>query len=279
MARNFKVKDFAFQTILDKPEFAELSFKVFYNNFMDALKSNSISRFEVYGVQYLVNKKMSAVEEFMMRKNKDFMLDYRANTINMFDRDFYQTHLNISTYVNRYVNFMDVGYKTDHVYGGSSTESILTNPPRKFNIDSKMANLFNDVFAISRKHVWTPITLTELSQMISAENENDKRLVVIFAEYIRKAKELWNVFLNAIKNGSISQIEVYGVYYCFEQVWKWIQHISLNETTKVPEDYVNKCNDQIRPVYKWMKEYVKFIDGEIDKMILVRPEAFDLFTD
>ena len=42
---------------------------------------------------------------------------------------------------------------------------------------------------------------------------------------------------------------------------------------------MNKCNDQIRPVYKWMKEYVKFIDGEIDKMILVRPEAFDLFTD
>ena len=279
MARNFKVKDFAFQTILDKPEFAELSFKVFYNNFMDALKSNSISRFEVYGVQYLVNKKMSAVEEFMMRKNKDFMLDYRANTINMFDRDFYQTHLNISTYVNRYVNFMDVGYKTDHVYGGSSTESILTNPPRKFNIDSKMANLFNDVFAISRKHVWTPITLTELSQMISAENENDKRLVVIFAEYIRKAKELWNVFLNAIKNGSISQIEVYGVYYCFEQVWNWIQYISLNETMKVPDDYTNKYNDQIRPVYKWMAEYIKFIDGEIDKMILVRPEAFDLFTD
>ena len=279
MARNFKVKDFAFQTILDKPEFAELSFKVFYNNFMDALKSNSISRFEVYGVQYLVNKKMSAVEEFMMRKNKDFMLDYRANTINMFDRDFYQTHLNISTYVNRYVNFMDVGYKTDHVYGGSSTESILTNPPRKFNIDSKMANLFNDVFAISRKHVWTPITLTELSQMISAENENDKRLVVIFAEYIRKAKELWNVFLNAIKNGSISQIEVYGVYYCFEQVWNWIRYISIYETTKVPEDYMNKYNDQIRPIYKWMAEYIKFIDGEIDKMILVRPEAFDLFTD
>ena len=239
MARNFKVKDFAVQTILDNPEFAEMSFKVFYNNFIDALKSNNISRFEVYGVQYLVNKKMSAVEEFMMRKNRDFMLDYRANTINMFDRDFYQTHLNISTYVNRYVNFMDVGYKTDHVYGGSSTESILSNPPRKFNINSKMANLFNDVFATSRKHVWTPITLTELSQMISVENENDKRLVVIFAEYIRKAKELWNVFLNAIKNGFISQIEVYGVYYCFEQVWKWILHISLNEPTKVPEDYMN----------------------------------------
>ena len=279
MVRNFKVEDFTVQAILDNPEFAELSFKVFYNNFIYALKTNSISRFEVYGVQYLVNKKMSAVEEFMMRKNKDFMLDYRANTINMFDRDFYQTHLNISTYVNRYVNFMDVGYKTDHVYGGSSTESILTNPPRKFNIDSKMANLFNDVFAISRKHVWTPITLTELSQMISAENENDKRLVVIFAEYIRKAKELWNVFLNAIKNGSISQIEVYGVYYCFEQVWNWIQYISLNETMKVPDDYTNKYNDQIRPVYKWMAEYIKFIDGEIDKMILVRPEAFDLFTD
>lgn len=277
MARNFKVKDFAFQTILDKPEFAELSFKVFYNNFMDALKSNSISRFEVYGVQYLVNKKMSAVEEFMMRKNKDFMLDYRANTINMFDRDFYQTHLSISTFVNRHVNFMDVGYKTAHVYGGSSTESILSNPPRKFNIDSNMTNLFNDVFAISRKHVWTPVTLTELSQMISVEN--DKSLVVIFAEYIRKAKELWNVFLNAIKNGSISQIEVYGVYYCFEQVWKWIQHISFNETMKVPEGYVNKYNDQIRPVYKWMAEYIKFIDGEIDKMILVRPEAFNLFTD
>ena len=277
MARNFKVKDFAFQTILDKPEFAELSFKVFYNNFMDALKSNSISRFEVYGVQYLVNKKMSAVEEFMMRKNKDFMLDYRANTINMFDRDFYQTHLNISTYVNRYVNFMDVGYKTDHVYGGSSTEAILSNPPRSFNIDSKMTNLFNDVFATNRKHIWTPVTLTELSQMTSVEN--DKSIVVIFAEYIRKAKELWNVFLNAIKNGSISQIEVYGVYYCFEQVWNWIQYISLNETMKVPDDYTNKYNDQIRPVYKWMAEYIKFIDGEIDKMILVRPEAFDLFTD
>ena len=237
MARNFKAEDFTVQTILDNPEFAELSFKVFYNNFIDALKSNSISRFEVYGVQYLVNKKMSAVEEFMMRKNKDFMLDYRANTINMYDRDFYQTHLSISTFVNRYVNFMDVGYKTAHVYGGSSTESILSNPPRKFNIDSNMTNLFNDVFAISRKHVWTPITLTELSQMIFVEN--DKSLVVIFAEYIRKAKELWNVFLNAIKNGSISQIEVYGVYYCFEQVWKWILHISLNEPTKVPEDYMN----------------------------------------
>ena len=277
MARDFKAKDFTIQMILDNPEFAELSFKVFYNNFIYALKTNSISRFEVYGVQYLVNKKMSAVEEFMMRKNKDFMLDYRANTINMFDREFYQTYLSISTFVNRYVNFMDVGYKTDHVYGGSSTEAILSNPPRSFNIDSKMTNLFNDVFTTRRKHIWTPVTLTELSQMISIEN--DKSIVVIFAEYIRKAKELWNVFLNAIKNGSISQIEVYGVYYCFEQVWNWIQYISLNETTKVPEDYVNKYNDQIRPVYKWMSEYVKFIDGEIDKMILVRPEAFDLFTD
>lgn len=277
MARNFKVKDFAVQTILDNPEFAELSFKIFYNNFIDALESNSISRFEVYGVQYLANKKMSAVEEFMMRKNKDFMLDYRSNMINMDDREFYQTYLSISTFVNCYVNFMDVGYKTDHVYGGSSAESILMYPPKKFNIDSKMANLFNDVFAISRKHVWTPVTLTELSQMIDAEN--DKSLVVIFAEYIRKAKELWNVFLNAVKNGSISQIEVYGVYYCFEQVWNWIQYISLNETTRVPDSYTNKYNDQIRPVYKWMTEYVKFIDGEIDKMILVRPEAFDLFTD
>ena len=277
MARNFKVEDFTVQAILNNPEFAELSFKVFYNNFIDALKSNSISRFEVYGVQYLVNKKMSAVEEFMMRKNRDFMLDYRSNMINMNDRDFYQTHLSISTFVNRYVNFMDVGYKTEHVYGGSSTESILSNPPRKFKIDSEMTNMFNDAFAISRKHVWTPVTLTELSQMISVEN--DKSLVVIFAEYIRKAKELWNVFLNAIKNGSISQIEVYGVYYCFEQVWKWIQHISLNETSKVPEDYMNKYNDQIRPVYKWMAEYIKFIDGEVDRMILVRPEAFDLFTD
>ena len=277
MARNFKAEDFAVQTILDNPEFAELSFKVFYNNFIDALESNSISRFEVYGVQYLVNKKMSAVEEFMMRKNKDFLLNYHYGTINMSDREFYQTYLGISMFVNRYVNFMDVGYKTEHVYGGSSTESILSNPPRKFNIDSNMTNLFNDVFVVNRKHVWTPVTLTELSQMTSVEN--DRSLVVVFAEYIRKAKELWNVFLNAIKNGSISQIEVYGVYYCFEQVWKWIQHISLNETTKVPEDYVNKCNDQIRPVYKWMKEYVKFIDGEIDKMILVRPEAFDLFTD
>lgn len=277
MARNFKVEDFTVQAILDNPEFAELSFKVFYNNFIYALKTNSISRFEVYGVQYLVNKKMSAVEEFMMRKNRDFMLDYRANTINMYDRDFYETYLNISTFVNRYVNFMDVGYKTDHVYGGSSTESILSNPPRSFNIDSKMTKLFNDVFTISRKHIWTPITLTELSQMISAEN--DKSITVIFAEYIRKAKELWNVFLNAIKNEFISQIEVYGVYYCFEQVWNWIQYVSLNETTKVPKDYTNKYNDQIRPVYKWMAEYVKFIDGEIDKMILVRPEAFDLFTD
>ena len=277
MARNFKVEDFTVQAILNNPEFAELSFKVFYNNFIDALKTNSISRFEVYGVQYLVNKKMSAVEEFMMRKNRDFMLDYRANTINMYDREFYETYLSISTFVNHYVNFMDVGYKVDHVYGGSSIESILSNPPRSFNIDSKMTNLFNDVFAISRKHVWTPVTLTELSQMIFVEN--DKSLVVIFAEYIRKAKELWNVFLNAIKNGSISQIEVYGVYYCFEQVWKWILHISLNEPTKVPEDYMNKYNDQIRPVYKWMAEYVKFIDGEIDRMILVRPEAFDLFTD
>ena len=277
MARDFKAKDFTIQMILDNPEFAELSFKVFYNNFIYALKTNSISRFEVYGVQYLVNKKMSAVEEFMMRKNKDFMLDYRANTINMFDRDFYQTYLSISTFVNRYVNFMDVGYKTDHVYGGSSTEAILSNPPRSFNIDSKMTNLFNDVFATNRKHIWTPVTLTELSQMTSVEN--DKSIVVIFAEYIRKAKELWNVFLNAIKNGSISQIEVYGVYYCFEQVWNWIQYISLNETMKVPDDYTNKYNDQIRPVYKWMAEYIKFIDGEIDKMILVRPEAFDLFTD
>ena len=277
MARDFKAKDFTIQMILDNPEFAELSFKVFYNNFIYALKTNSISRFEVYGVQYLVNKKMSAVEEFMMRKNKDFMLDYRANTININDRDFYQTHLSISTFVNRYVNFMDVGYKTDHVYGGSSTEAILSNPPRSFNIDSKMTNLFNDVFTVSRKHIWTPITLTELSQMTSVDN--DKSIVVIFAEYIRKAKELWNVFLNAIKNGSISQIEVYGVYYCFEQVWNWIQYISLNETMKVPDDYTNKYNDQIRPVYKWMAEYIKFIDGEIDKMILVRPEAFDLFTD
>lgn len=277
MARNFKVEDFTVQTILNNPEFAELSFKVFYNNFMDALEANGISRFEVYGVQYLVNKKMSAVEEFMMRKNKDFMLDYRSNTINVDDREFYQTYLDISTFVNHYVNFMDVGYKTDHVYGGSSIESILSNPPKKFNIDSKMANLFNDVFAISRKHVWTPVTLTELSQMIGVEN--DKSIVVIFVEYIRKAKELWNVFLNAIKNGSISQIEVYGVYYCFEQVWNWIQYISLNETTKVPESYTNKYNDQIRPVYKWMTEYVKFIDGEIDKMILVRPEAFNLFAD
>ena len=277
MARNFKVEDFTVQAILNNPEFAELSFKVFYNNFIDALKTNSISRFEVYGVQYLVNKKMSAVEEFMMRKNRDFMLDYRANTINMYDREFYETYLSIPTFVNHYVNFMDVGYKVDHVYGGSSIESILSNPPRSFNIDSKMTNLFNDVFAISRKHVWTPVTLTELSQMIS--EENDESIVVIFAEYIRKAKELWNVFLNAIKNGSISQIEVYGVYYCFEQIWNWIQYISLNETTKVPEDYTNKCNDQIRPVYKWMTEYVKFIDGEIDKMILVRPEAFNLFAD
>lgn len=277
MARRFKVKDFTIQSILDNPEFAELSFKVFYNNFIDALKSNSISRFEIYGVQYLSNKKMSAVEEFMMRKNKDFMLDYRSNTINMDDREFYQTYLNISTFVNRYVNFMDFGYKTDHVYGGSSSESILSNPPKKFNIDSKMINLFNDVFAISRKHVWTPVTLTELSQMISVEN--DKSLAVIFAEHIRKAKELWNVFLNAVKNGSISQIEVYGVYYCFEQVWNWIQYISLNETTRVPDSYTNKYNDQIRPIYKWMTEYIKFIDGEIDKMILVRPEAFDLFAD
>lgn len=277
MARHFKVKDFTIQSILNNPEFAELSFKVFYNNFIDALKSNSISRFEIYGVQYLTNKKMSAVEEFMMRKNKDFMLDYRSNTINMDDREFYQTYLSISTFVNRYVNFMDVGYNTDHVYGGSSTESILSNPPKKFNIDSEMTNLFNDVFAISRKHVWTPVTLTELSQMISVEN--DKSLVVIFAEYIRKAKELWNVFLNAVKNGSISQIEVYGVYYCFEQVWNWIQYISLNETTRVPDSYTNKYNDQIRPIYKWMTEYIKFIDGEIDKMILVRPEAFDMFTD
>ena len=277
MARDFKVEDFAVQAILDNPEFAEMSFKVFYNNFIYALKTNSISRFEVYGVQYLVNKKMSAVEEFMMRKNKDFMLDYRSDTINMDDRKFYQTYLSISTFVNRYVNFMDVGYKTDHVYGGSSTESILSNPPRSFNIDSKMTKLFNDVFTTSRKHVWTPVTLTELSQMISVEN--DKSIVVIFAEYIRKAKELWNVFLNAIKNGFISQIEVYGVYYCFEQVWNWIQYISLNETTKVPEDYMNKYNDQIRPVYKWMAEYIKFIDGEIDKMILIRPEAFDLFID
>ena len=277
MARDFKVEDFAVQAILDNPEFAEMSFKVFYNNFIYALKTNSISRFEVYGVQYLVNKKMSAVEEFMMRKNKDFMLDYRANTININDRDFYQTHLSISTFVNRYVNFMDVGYKTDHVYGGSSTESILSNPPRIFNIDSKMTNQFNNVFDASRKHIWTPITLTEFSQMTSVEN--DKSIVVIFAEYIRKAKELWNVFLNAIKNEFISQIEVYGVYYCFEQVWNWIQYISLNETTRVPEDYTNKYSDQIRPIYKWMAEYIKFIDGEIDKMILVRPETFDLFTD
>ena len=277
MARNFKVKDFTVQTILDNPEFAELSFKVFYNNFIDALESNSISRFEVYGVQYLVNKKMGAVEEFMMRKNKDFMLDYRFDTINMDDRKFYQTYLGISTFVNRYVNFMDVGYKTNHVYGGSSTESILANPPKKFNIDSKMANLFNDVFAISRKHVWTPITLTELSQMLTGEN--GKSIVVIFVEYIRKAKELWNVFLNAVKNESISQIEVYGVYYCFKQIWNWIQYSGLNEFAKVPEIYMNKYNDQIRPVYKWMTEYVKFIDGEIDKMILVRPEAFDLFID
>lgn len=277
MAINFKARDFAFQAILDNPEFAELSFKVFYNNFIDALKSNSISRFEVYGVQYLVNKKMSAVEEFMMRKNKDFMLDYRSDRINMADREFYQTHLNISTFVNRYVNFMDVGYKTDHVYGGSSTESILSNPPRKFNIDSNMANPFIDVFAISRKHIWTPITLTELSQMLTGEN--GKSIVVIFAEYIRKAKELWNVFLNAVKNESISQIEVYGVYYCFKQIWNWIQYSGLNEFAKVPEIYMNKYNDQIRPVYKWMTEYVKFIDGEIDKMILVRPEAFDLFAD
>lgn len=278
MARNFKVEDFTVQTILANPEFAELSFQVFYNNFIDALESNSISRFELYGVQYLVNKKMSAVEEFMMRKNKDFMLDYRSNTINMNDAKFYQTYLGISTFVNRYVNFVDVGYKTDHVYGGSSTESILSNPPRRFNINSKMTNLFNDVFAISRKHVWTPVTLTELSQMLTTSC-NDESIVVIFAEYIRKAKELWNVFLNAVKNGSISQIEVYGVYYCFEQVWKWIQYSSLNELVKVPESYTNKYNDQIRPVYKWMTEYVKFIDGEIDKMILVRPEAFDLFAD
>lgn len=277
MARNFKVEDFAIQTILDNPEFAELSFKVFYNNFIDALESNSISRFELYGVQYLVNKKMSAVEEFMMRKNKDFMLDYRSDTLNINDRTFYQTYLGISTFVNRYVNFMDVGYKTNHIYGGSSTESILANPPKKFNIDSKMANLFNDVFATTRKHVWTPITLTELSQMLTAEN--DKSVVVIFVEYIRKAKELWNVFLNAIKNESISQIEVYGVYYCFKQIWNWIQYSGLNEFAKVPETYMNKYNDQIRPVYKWMTEYVKFIDGEIDKMILVRPEAFDLFAD
>lgn len=277
MARNFKVEDFAIQTILDNPEFAELSFKVFYNNFIDALESNSISRFELYGVQYLMNKKMSAVEEFMMRKNKDFMLDYRSDTLNINDRTFYQTYLGISTFVNRYVNFMDVGYKTNHIYGGSSTESILANPPKKFNIDSKMANLFNDVFATTRKHVWTPITLTELSQMLTAEN--DKSVVVIFVEYIRKAKELWNVFLNAIKNESISQIEVYGVYYCFKQIWNWIQYSGLNEFAKVPETYMNKYNDQIRPVYKWMTEYVKFIDGEIDKMILVRPEAFDLFAD
>ena len=277
MARNFKVKDFTIQSILDNPDFSEIAFKVFYNNFIYALETNSISRFEVYGVQYLASKKMSAVEEFMMRKNKDFMLDYRSNTINMDDREFYQTYLNISMFVNRYVNFMDFGYKTDHVYGGSSSESILSNPPKKFNIDSKMINLFNDVFAISRKHVWTPVTLTELSQMISVEN--DKSLAVIFAEHIRKAKELWNVFLNAVKNGSISQIEVYGVYYCFEQVWNWIQYISLNETTRVPDSYTNKYNDQIRPIYKWMTEYIKFIDGEIDKMILVRPEAFDLFAD
>lgn len=277
MARNFKVEDFTIQTILDNPEFAELSFKVFYNNFIDALESNSISRFEVYGVQYLVNKKMSAVEEFMMRKNKDFMLDYRSDTININDRTFYQTYLGISTFVNRYVNFMDVGYKTNHIYGGSSTESILANPPKKFNIDSKMANLFNDVFAINRKHVWTPITLTELSQMLTGEN--GRSIVVVFVEYIRKAKELWNVFLNAVKNESISQIEVYGVYYCFKQIWNWIQYSGLNEFAKVPETYMNKYNDQIRPVYKWMTEYVKFIDGEIDKMILVRPEAFDLFAD
>lgn len=277
MARNFKVEDFAIQTILDNPEFAELSFKVFYNNFIDALESNSISRFEVYGVQYLVNKKMSAVEEFMMRKNKDFMLDYRYGTINMNDREFYQTYLSISMFVNHYVKFMDVGYKTGHVYGGSSTESILSNPPRKFNIDSNMTNLFNDVFAISRKHVWTPITLTELSQMLTGEN--GRSIVVVFVEYIRKAKELWNVFLNAVKNESISQIEVYGVYYCFKQIWNWIQYSGLNEFAKVPETYMNKYNDQIRPVYKWMTEYVKFIDGEIDKMILVRPEAFDLFAD
>lgn len=277
MARNFKVEDFTVQTILDNPKFAELSFKVFYNNFIDALESNNISRFEVYGVQYLVNKKMSAVEEFMMRKNKDFMLDYRYGTINMNDRKFYQTYLSISMFVNLYVKFMDVGYKTGHVYGGSSTESILSNPPRKFNIDSNMTNLFNDVFAISRKHVWTPITLTELSQMLTGEN--GKSIVVIFAEYIRKAKELWNVFLNAVKNESISQIEVYGVYYCFKQIWNWIQYSGLNEFAKVPEIYMNKYNDQIRPVYKWMTEYVKFIDGEIDKMILVRPEAFDLFAD
>lgn len=278
MARNFKVEDFTIQAILDNPEFAELSFKVFYNNFIDALESNSISRFELYGVQYLVNKKMSAAEEFMMRKNKDFMFDYRFNMINMNDGKFYQTYLGISTFVNRYVNFMDVGYKTDHVYGGSSTESILSNPPKKFNIDSKMTNLFNDVFAISRKHVWTPVTLTELSQMLTT-SYNDESIVVIFAEYIRKAKELWNVFLNAVKHGSISQIEVYGVYYCFEQVWNWIQYSSRNELVKVPEIYTNKYNDQIRPVYKWMTEYVKFIDGEIDKMILVRPEAFNLFAD
>lgn len=278
MTRNFKVEDFTVQAILDNPEFAELSFKVFYNNFIDALESNSISRFELYGVQYLANKKMSAVEEFMMRKNRDFMLDYRTNRINMNDGEFYQTYLGISTFVNRYVNFMDVGYKTDHVYGGSSTESILSNPPKKFNIDSKLTNLFNDVFAISRKHVWTPVTLTELSQMLTTSC-NDESIVVIFAEYIRKAKELWNVFLNAVKNGSISQIEVYGVYYCFEQVWNWIQYSSRNELVKVPEIYTNKYNDQIRPVYKWMTEYVKFIDGEIDKMILVRPEAFNLFAD
>lgn len=192
--------------------------------------------------------------------------------------EFYQTYLGISTFVNRYVNFVDVGYKTDHVYGGSSTESILSNPPKKFNIDSKLTNLFNDVFAISRKHVWTPVTLTELSQMVTTSC-NDESIVIIFAEYIRKAKELWNVFLNAVKNGSISQIEVYGVYYCFEQVWNWIQYSSRNELVKVPEIYTNKYNDQIRPVYKWMTEYVKFIDGEIDKMILVRPEAFNLFAD
>lgn len=278
MARNFKVEDFTIQAILDNPEFAELSFKVFYNNFIDALESNSISRFELYGVQYLVNKKMSAVEEFMMRKNKDFMFDYRFNTINMNDEEFYQTYLGISTFVNRYVNFVDVGYKTDHVYGGSSTKSILSNPPKKFNIDSKLTNLFNDVFAISRKHVWTPVTLTELSQMLTTSC-NDESIVIIFAEYIRKAKELWNMFLNAVKNGSISQIEVYGVYYCFEQVWNWIQYSSRNELVKVPESYTNKYNDQIRPVYKWMTEYVKFIDGEIDKMILIRPEAFNLFAD